>query len=277
MKPPPRSGEPAPADSGLADEAPFAELRPLAPLRRRDARAPAAVGPWPLRLYVRAWDAMLGSLPVLLLAVLAGLSWWLVRSTPEPEADAPERALRHVPDYTMQHFAMSAYGADGRLQHRLAGEALRHYPDTQTLEIDAIRMVGFDTGGQLLRGRAERGWSREDGSELRLNGKVIIQRERLLSSNAPADDLSAGRLEFLGERLDVFPERKTLHSSLPVTLRDRRSEVHGGSLDYDHVQRVAVLAGGVRGRFLPPEDASRLAPLATDAAPPASAASAALP
>lgn len=276
MKPPPRGGEPGPADSGLVDEAPFAELRPLAPLRRREPRAAAAVGPWPLRLYVRAWDATLGSLPVLLLAVLAGLSWWLVRSTPEPESDAPERALRHEPDYTMQHFAMSAYGADGRLQHRLAGEALRHYPDTQTLEIDAIRMVGFDTGGQLLRGRAERGWSREDGSELRLNGKVLIQRERLLSSNTPADDLVAGRLEFLGERLDVFPERKTLRSSLPVTLRDRRSEVHGGTLDYDHVQRVAVLGGGVRGRFLPPEDASRLAPLAT-VTPSASAASDVLP
>ncbi len=270
MKPPPRGGEPGPADLGLdpdGDEAPFAELRPLAPLRRRDPRPGPAAGPWPLRLYVRAWDAMLGSLPVLLLAVLAGLSWWLVRSTPDPEAEAPERALRHEPDYTMQHFAMSAYGVDGRLQNRLSGEALRHYPDTQTLEIDAIRMVGFATDGQLLRGRAERGWSREDGSELRLSGKVLIQRERLLSQKVTADGVDEDRLEFLGERLDVFPERKTLRSSLPVILRDRRSEVHGGTLDYDHVQRVAVLGGGVRGRFLPPDESSRLAPPATVDAP----------
>lgn len=272
---PPRGGEAAPPDLPLgdeADEAPFAELRPLAPLRRREAR-PGPAGPWPLRLYARAWEALLGSLPVVLMALLAGLSWWLVRSTPDPEAAEPARALRHEPDYTMQRFAMSAYAPDGRLQTRLSGEELRHFPDTRTVEIDAIRLLGFEGEGQLLRGRAEQGWGLQDGSELRMKGKVLIQRERTLSPDGSAGDADPGRLEFLGEELEVFPDRKTLRSRLPVTFRDRRSEVQAGTLDYDHAQQVAVLGGGVRGRFLAPGDPGRLAPAAQAEAP----ASAALP
>ena len=65
--------------------------------------------------------------------------------------------LRHEPDYTMRDFSVQRFSADGPLRAQIEGDALRHYPDTDTLEIDNARLRAVGPDGRVtLRHRAPR-------------------------------------------------------------------------------------------------------------------------
>ena len=64
-----------------------------------DAFQPVRVS-WPVRLRF----VVSSYLPILLMALLALATWWLVQNTPQRPPAAPEAAPRHEPDYEMEHF-----------------------------------------------------------------------------------------------------------------------------------------------------------------------------
>ena len=115
--------------------------------------APAA--PWLARLF----DLASAYLPLVMMAVLAGGTWWLVRNAPIVEGPRKASAPRHEPDYVMTRFIVQRFAADGSLRTQIEGDTLRHYADDDTLEIDAarIRAIGdervvvgiFNRGNQL--------------------------------------------------------------------------------------------------------------------------------
>lgn len=247
---PPPPGEATPPLGG--DDAPFAELRPLAPLpRRREARPQRRGARWA----GQAWDALSVSLPVLLLGVLAGLSWWLVRSTPPPPEPKAAVSVAHLPDYTLDRFQLLGHAADGRLLHRLEGEALRHYPDRDVHEIDAVRLQSYDEGAGVVKAQADQGLVEQAAGRITLRGRVQAEQR----AGAPGGD---GPLRVLGERVEIEPRARRLSSPEPLRLVQDGLEVQAGRLVYDHARRVAELLDGVRGR---------LEPAGADATPPVSA------
>jgi lipopolysaccharide export system protein LptC len=222
----------------LPPEAPFSELTPLA--ARAGAR-PVPAGNWPARL----WDGVVSYAPVVLMAVLAGLSWWLVKNTPVSGDADVKRALRHVPDYTMDVFSIVSYGPQGTVRSRLEGDVLRHYPDTDTVEVDKLRLRVVDLEGRVTLGSAERAVSNGDATQVRMTGKARIVRE-------PGPKEGAGeRLEIRGEFLELLTESERVKSHLPVTLITPRGELRAGNLDYSHLDRNAQLGGRVRGELRP--------------------------
>lgn len=224
-------------------ETPFGELTPLAPLAPRNARRVARIaGPW----HARLWDRAQSALPVVLMGLLAALTWWLVKNTPVP-ADASDRPPpRHEPDYTMSGFAVQRYSPDGAMLSRVEGDTLRHYPDDGTVEIDGVRLRSIDERGLVVHGQARQALSNADGSQVRLIGGARVVRE-------PAPGHPAGdRLEFRGEFIEVDAHAERIRSHKPVTLLSGRGEVHASTLDYHHLDRIAQLGGRVTGVFLPP-------------------------
>lgn len=227
----------------LPPEAPFSELTPLA--ARAGAR-PVPVGNWPARL----WDGAVSYAPVLIMAILAGVSWWLVKNTPVPgDADA-QRTVRHEPDYTMDVFSIVTYTPQGTVQTRLEGDVLRHYPDTETVEVDGLRVRMVDPEGRVTVGSAARSLSNRDATQLRMMGNARIVRE-------PGPKEGAGeRLEIRGEFLELLTDSERIRSHLPVTLITPRGELRAGTLDYSHLDRNAQLGGRVRGELRPPPRAA---------------------
>lgn len=210
-----------------------------------DAAAPRAPAPRPRQ----AWRWHLGQLlsaylPLLLMGVLALGTWWLVRNTPRLDTPPPTLAPRHEPDYTMQGFTMQRFGADGRLSVQVQGLQMRHYPDTDTLEIDAVTIRALSPDGSVTRATARRAVSNGDASEVQLLGNAQVVREG-----------SAGQasIEFESEFLHAYLRTERLLSHLPVRLRQGGSELRVGSIDYDHLVRVARLGPPVRARLAPPQ------------------------
>ena len=224
----------------IEDSAPLSDLAPLAPLTRPVAGRVRRPGPW----HARWWEAIAISLPALLMAVLAGGTWWLVRNTPLPEAAHGAAAPRHIPDYEMSSFSLQRFAPDGVARARVDGSALRHYPDTDTLEIDGPLVHGVEADGLVTSATAAQAHANGDLSQIELLGGARVLRE----SVAPA--AGAPRLEFQGEYLHINTDTERVRSDKPVTLINGSNRLQAGSLDYDHMRNVVVLGGHVRGSMV---------------------------
>ena len=84
----------------------------------------------------RTWDRLSVYLPLVLMGLMAMTTYWLVRNTPAIGDAELEAAPRHVPDYFMREFSVKVFGDDGKLKSEMVGVEGRHFPDTDTLEID---------------------------------------------------------------------------------------------------------------------------------------------
>jgi lipopolysaccharide export system protein LptC len=97
----------------------------------------------------RSWDRLSLYLPVLLMGLLALGTWWLVRNAPVPLVPEAQRPVRHDPDYFMKGFSVKTFDGTGRLHSEIQGTMARHYPDTDTLEIDQARMRSVSPDGRV--------------------------------------------------------------------------------------------------------------------------------
>jgi lipopolysaccharide export system protein LptC len=186
-------------------------------------------------------------LPIVLMGILALATYWLVRNTPvlvEPPAAV---AARHEPDYFLRSFAVKTFDAQGQLKSEVAGDQARHYPDTDTLEIDRARIRSVGATGLQTVATAKRALSNGDGSEVQLFGDAHVVRAAATDGSGQ----TIPRLEFKGEFLHFFREPERLKSHQPVLLVRGADQFSADSMDFDNLHRVMELRGRVRGVLVP--------------------------
>ena len=195
----------------------------------------------------RVWERLALYLPVLLMAMLALGTYWLVRSTPQlsqPEAQQPQK---HEADYFMHKFTVKTFDASGRLKSEVFGNDARHYPDTDTLEIDQVRIRSFSEAGRLTTATATRALTNGDASEVQLIGNALVIRESVQDKSGQ----TLPRLEFRSEFLHAFMDSERLKSHKPVALIRGRDQFTADSMDFDNLDRVMALKGRVKGTLTP--------------------------
>lgn len=209
------------------------------------ALAPPPTGPrrrvqpllWRLQSFLASY------VPLLLMAALAGLTWWLIKSTPQLEAPREKVAPRHVPDYRMQGFELERFSSDGRLLARILGQELRHYPDNDTVEIDLPELRAYGERGELLIAQAKRALSNGDGSEVQLMGDVKLHRY------PNGDPASATDLELYGEFLHAFVPEQKMRSHLPARVIGLGGEMQVRSFEYSNLTGRLTFTGGGKAQF----------------------------
>jgi lipopolysaccharide export system protein LptC len=215
--------------------------------------APPPMPPRGGGLRMRTRELLGAYLPLLLMALLALGTWWLVKHTPRPQAGADNAPLRQDPDYEMRDFAITRFAPDGRPTVRIEGAWLRHFPDTDRIEIEAARMQSHAPDGRVTRAHAARALSNGDGSEWQLSGgaRVVAQ----LPSGPP--------LQVDGEFLHVFVSTERIRSHLPVTVRQGSDEIRAGGIDADNLAQQLQLAPPVQASLAPRVTQRRTAPRTT--------------
>ncbi len=203
--------------------------------------------------HVRAAQLVLTYLPMLMMALLALGTWWLVKSTPLAEGSAEPAPARHEPDYTMNNFRVQRFAPAGAMRVQIDGDVMRHYPDTDTLEIDQPRIRALAPDGRVTTASARRALTNGDASEVQLSGGATVLREATAAEPA---------IEFRGEFLHALQNTEQLRSHLPVTVLRGSTTVSADAMEYDHLARVLQLKGRIRAVIAAPPAAS---------APPASA------
>ncbi len=198
--------------------------------------------PW----YRRALSGLTAYLPLVLMALLALATWWLVKNTPVFQSDKPMIAPRHVPDYTMRQFTVQRFAVDGSLRVQIEGDELRHYPDTDTMEVDNARIRSITPDGHVTVASAQSGLSNGDGSEMQLSGRAHVVREAYTVGNRIEE-----AVDFKGEFLHAFLRTEQVRSHLPVTITRGGTQLQGASMTYDNLTRVAQFNGRVKASFQP--------------------------
>lgn len=199
------------------------------------------------KLLLFVWDRLSLYLPIVLMGLLALGTYWLVQSAPEPGKAEVKEPLRHDPDYFMKNFSVRTFMETGRLKSEVFGLAARHYPDSDTTEIDKVRIRSFDDQGRLTTATANRALSNSDASEVELFGNAIVVREPVIEKGV----LVVPRMEFRGQYLHAFLNTDRVQSDKPVELRRGSDVFLADSLDYDNKQQIMVLRGRVKGTLIP--------------------------
>jgi lipopolysaccharide export system protein LptC len=198
----------------------------------------------PLR--TRILDGISAYLPLLLMAVLALGTWWLVKNTPLLDDARTAAPVRHEPDYTMNQFMVQRFAAGGAMRVQIEGDVLRHYPDTDTIEVDNPRIRAYGADGRITNATALHAISNRDGTEVQLRGNAHVVRE------ATAKDAA---IDFRGEFLDCSQNTERVRSPLPVVVTQGGSELRADAMDYDNLSGVLDLKGHVRAVLASPPGA----------------------
>jgi lipopolysaccharide export system protein LptC len=174
--------------------------------------------------------------------LLASGSWWLVRSVPAlitPEANKP---VRQDPDYRLGDFSVKSFNATGRMTREVTGDKAQHYPATEALHIDQVRIYAESDSGAKMNARADKGIATDDGTQV------------TLISNAYAikyPQETRPQIELRGERLVALPDEDRVVSADPVQITRDRDVFTGNTMDFNSNTGEHVLQGRVRGTLAP--------------------------
>lgn len=201
--------------------------------------------PW--RRALRSWDQVSIYLPLVLMGALALGTYWLVRNSPVFSTQEPAKAAKQDVDYFMRKFTIKSFGETGQLKSEIYGVEGRHFPGSDTLEIDEPRILSISDSGQPVISTSHRALSNGDGSEVQLFGNARIVRE----AAAGKDGRALPRLEFQGEFLHAFVNEERVTSHLPVKLIRGADQFTGNTFVYNNLTGIAELQGRVRGQLVP--------------------------
>lgn len=193
--------------------------------------------PWHLRLR----DTFASFLPVLVMALLALASWWLVKNSPRTGGVEVERPLSAEPDYTMTQFVLQRFAPDGHLKLRIEGARMRHFPATDRIEIEDARIRAVGDDGRLTLAHARQAVANGDGSEVQLLGGAEVT----------STDPRGGQVLMQSEFLHAFLVTEKVKSHRPVLVRGEGTELRAAGLDYDYASGRLELAGPMRAVLAP--------------------------
>lgn len=200
-----------------------------------------------------AWlDRVVLYFPVILMGVLAAASYWLLQRASEPGAARADKVLRAEPDYIMRDFSVRTFDLQGQPKSELSGAVARHFPLTDTFEIEQVRILSVDAHGGITEARAKRALTNADASRVELMGQAQV-----LGLGAQTE-LSANAWRVSGEHLQAFLEDRRLVSNKPLTAQRGKDRFSADTGRFDDRAQELVLQGRVRGEFMPaPSPAAR--------------------
>ncbi|HEX2331631.1 MAG TPA: LPS export ABC transporter periplasmic protein LptC [Burkholderiales bacterium] len=176
--------------------------------------------------------------PLGVMVALALLTFYLERAVRED--DAPPAARRHDPDYYVVNFTTTTYNSEGTVESIMSAARMVHYPDDDTTELFAPRMVHSKPREPRYSVRAERGQLSRDGDEIFLYGDVVLVRDA--SPERPEARMTT-------EFLHVLRDRSLARTDREVKIVEGSVSLTGRGMEYNNASRELVLRSDVVARF----------------------------
>ena len=179
--------------------------------------------------------------PLLLMLALALLTFWLEQAVREEEGVHPA-LRRHDPDYVVENMSLIRFDAQGATESTLAAAKMIHYPDDDSTELVAPRVVQTKPNEPRMTVTAERGTLSQDGEEVFLYGNVLLVREKGAQHSESRMSTSF---------LHVVRSRSLVRTDREVEIREEDRVLSGRGMEYHNDSRQLFLRERVRGRFDP--------------------------
>lgn len=175
-------------------------------------------------------------LPLMLLTLLAALTFWLERAT-QVDSGASDGKKRHDPDFIVANLTLRQFNLDGSLKHALNAKNMLHYPDDDSTLV-ADPSLTFYAHAQPARLNARQARVSKDGKQIRLSDQVRMVRD----GSADNPELVVTTTELL-----VYPDDGIAKSDMPVTITQGRSMLYGTGIEVDNRAQTLKLMGRIHG------------------------------
>jgi len=174
-------------------------------------------------------------LPLMLLTLLAALTFWLERAT-QVDSAANSDKVRHDPDFIVNAFSLRHFNMEGSLQHALRADKMLHFPDDDSTLVTAPALT-FYAHAQPTQLTARQARVSRDGKLVELREDVRVVRE------AGPDN---PELVLTTAAMDVYPDDEIARSDVPVTIVNGKNVIHGTAMEADHRAHLYTLKGRVQ-------------------------------
>ena len=178
--------------------------------------------------------------PLALMVSLALLTFWLERAVRDEETPASLR--RHDPDYLVSNFTTTTYNRSGAAESVLSAATMLHYPDDDSTELVAPRVLQAKPDEPRFTVRAERGLLSREGDEIFLYDNVVLVREA---------DAERPEARMTTEFLHILRERSLVRTDRPVRIVEGARSLSGRGMEYNNESRELELRHDVVARFEP--------------------------
>ena len=123
---------------------------------------------------MKHWPSQL--FPLIMLSVLAALTFWLQSAT-APGDEKHDGKFRHDPDAIAENYVVRRFDETGTVKYRLTGPYMVHYPDDDTTDVTRPHLTTLVPGKPRTQVSSDTGQVNSDGSEVQLTGNVHLIRD----------------------------------------------------------------------------------------------------
>jgi lipopolysaccharide export system protein LptC len=187
-------------------------------------------------------DRLITWSPLILLALLASLSFWLDRKV-QPQARLPDGSTRHDPDFFIEGFSAVKMNPDGTRRYSLVAKRMVHFPDDNSTKLDLPRLVYFDYERAPVTIRSETAEVMQGGDDVFFHGDVQIIRSAY-ASNA--------ELGVFTSFLHVIPDKDLAQTDKPVRMVEGSSTASSVGLEFNNATREIKLLSEVKASYETP-------------------------
>ena len=178
---------------------------------------------------------------VVLLALLAGLSFWLQRAV-TPVEIVRDGKLRHDPDAMAENFLVRQFDEKGGVKYRLTAPYLEHFPDDGSSELKSPVLTQYRPDAVTVT---------TSGNHARVTsqGETVYLWEDVKAVRSATRDRPAMVARM--PDLTVQPDSGIAFTSSPVEIAEDRSWVKGVGMHVDNNASTFVLQSQVTGMSYP--------------------------
>ena len=179
-------------------------------------------------------------LPLILLGLLAALTFWLERAT-QIDNGRHDGKGRHDADFIIDKFTVRRFSLGGALQYVQTAQKMLHYADDDSTDVVLPELSYFgekQNEKQKTTITARQAWLGPSGKEIRLFNDVRMVRE----SKADSPELVITTAEMF-----VYPDDEFARGDKPVTITEGRTVINGTGFEANNRVHLFKLMGRVHG------------------------------
>jgi lipopolysaccharide export system protein LptC len=179
---------------------------------------------------------LFSGLPLILLALLAALSFWLSQSvrTPSP---AQDNEIGRTPDYMVENFSAIRMDQDGLARQMLVAKEMIHYPDDDTTDLEQPLFINTEPGKPALQIKADKAKMSSNNEDIYLTGNVMVLR-----------NAAKGRSEttMTTSLLHLIPDDDIAKTDKPVVITEKKSVINAVGMEMNSRTNIIQLFSRVR-------------------------------
>jgi lipopolysaccharide export system protein LptC len=188
--------------------------------------------------------------PALLMAALAGLTWWLDQMV-QPLAAAKDPGSHNDPDVVVDKFQAMRMNPDGTQRYSVVADSMVHYPGDNSAVLEHPYLTHFDPEKGPVSIRANQGTMENNGENAFFTGDVQVKRAAFGENPA---------LAMYTTFLHVIPDKDVVKTDRDVTLTSGNSTLKSVGLEFNNKTRELRLLSNVKGQFETPAKEHRPLP-----------------